>query len=229
MSCTLRALCCTPVGLLFALGIVSICANCAWRAKTVTYYAFDYPAPQREPIAPIPDTLMVYRFLLARSVPMESFMISESKDGEQTIAAYNWEENPADMITELVLRDLQKACVFDRTVDQLSPSRYRYALEGAIRELQGIIRAGKGSAILRIDVTFTDFEAPREGTKTLIKKDYLIEVPGADTKPESMMKALNLAVSQFSEQLRHDIRSAIRRGGLPDAKKCTWVRPGLVL
>jgi ABC-type uncharacterized transport system auxiliary subunit len=202
-----------PVGLLCILGIVSICANCAWRAKALTYYALEYPSPQKEAGAPIPDTLMVYRFLLARSVSMESLMISESKAGQKSNSTYNWEENPADMITELVLRDFQSSNLFDRTVDQLSPALYRYALEGSIRDLQGVIRDGKAVAVLHMDATLTDFEPAKGGARTLMKKDYLIELPCADTSPESIMKALNSAVKQFSERLRHDIRSAIGKTG----------------
>jgi ABC-type uncharacterized transport system auxiliary subunit len=205
-----------PVGLIFFLGILAICANCAWRAKAVTYYAFEYPAPQKETGSPIPDTLMVYRFLLARSVPMESLMISESKDGQESMTAYSWEENPADMITELVLRDFQSSNLFDRTVDQLSPARYRYALEAAVRNLRGFVRDGKAQAVLQVDATLTDFEPLKGGPKTLMKKDYLIELPSADTNPESIMKALNAAVKRLSEQLRRDIRSTVGKTGALD-------------
>jgi ABC-type uncharacterized transport system auxiliary subunit len=198
------------------LGILSICATCSWRAKAVTYYAFEYPAPQKETGTPIPETLMVYRFLLARSVSIESLSISESKDGEKSMMAYNWGENPADMITELVLRDFQSSHLFDRTVDQLSPARYRYALEGAVRDLQGVVKDGKARAVLQVDATLTDFEAPKGGQKTLMKKEYLIELPSTDTSPESIMKAMNATVKQLSEQLRRDIRSTVGKTGALD-------------
>ncbi|HMK36106.1 MAG TPA: ABC-type transport auxiliary lipoprotein family protein [Desulfomonilaceae bacterium] len=200
----------------FGLGITFLCANCAWHAKAIHYYAFDYPSPPKMPGPQIGETLMVYRFLLDRSVPVDSLAISESTDGRQTLNSYRWEENPADMITDLVLRDFQSSDMFERAVDQLGTVRYRYSVEGTIRTLQGSIRNGKALAVLETDVTVTDFEAPKGAPKTIVKKSYLIEVPSADSKPESIMKGLNSAVKQLSENIRHDVRSALSPTGALD-------------
>ncbi len=60
-----------------------------------------------------------------------------------------------------------------------------------------------------MEAGLTDFEAPSGTEKTLIKKNYRIEVPSQDTTPESIITALNQAAKEFSERLRNDIRSAV--------------------
>ncbi len=170
---------------------------------------FDYPTPAKENKPPIPGTLMVYRFIPASSVDINSLVVTRSSGSKQSVMLHRWEENPADMITDLVVRDLENFELFEKTVDQLSTVRYRYALEATIRKLQGNITDGKASALLEVEATLTDFEAPAGGEKTLLKKDYKIEIPSQDTSSNSIIKALDLAVKKLSEDLRADIRVAV--------------------
>ena len=191
----------------------------------ITYHAFDYPSPAKEATPPIPGTLMVYRFLPASSVDIDSLVISQSSGPEKSALLHRWEENPADMITELVVRDLDSSGLFEKTVDQLSSARYRYALEGTIRNLQGIIADGKGKALIAVDASLTDFEARMGADKNLLKKLYRIEVPSQDATPDSIIKALNLAVKELSDRLRDDIRAALEPKAPEQEKKAPRKAP----
>gem|GEM_PF-1120646 len=211
----------SPLAAVFTLGLIVILAGCALRSREmITYHAFAYPSPVKETQPPIPGTLMVYRFLPAPSVDIDSLVVSQSSGTEKAALLHRWEDNPADMITELVLRDLDGSGLFEKTVDQLSSARYRYALEGAIRNLQGIIKDGTGRALIEVEAGLTDFEAPAGKEKNLIKKNYRIEVPSQDTTPDSIMKALNVAAKEFSDRLRNDIRSAVEPE-VPEQEKKT--------
>jgi ABC-type uncharacterized transport system auxiliary subunit len=147
---------------------------------------------------------MVLRFLPTSSVDIDSLVISQSSKTEKS-ALHHWDENPAAMITELLVRDLDSSGLFEKTVDQLSSARYSYALEGTIRDLQGIIQDGKGKAVIEVEATLT----PVGRDKNLLKKLYKIEVPLPDTTPNSIIKGLDLGVKELSEGLRKDIRAAL--------------------
>lgn len=210
----------------FTLGLIVVLAGCALRARdTITYHTFDYPSPTRETRPPIRETLMVYRFLPASSVDIDSLAVSQSSGTEKSALLHRWEENPADMITELLVRDLDNSGLFEKTVDQLSSARYRYALEGTIRNLQGMATEGKGKALLEVEVTLTDFEASAGKEKNLIKKLYRIEIPSQDATPDSIIKALNLAVKEFSDRLRTDIRAATEPKVLEQEKRAPRKAP----
>jgi ABC-type uncharacterized transport system auxiliary subunit len=190
------------------LGLIVVLAGCAVRHRElIAYHALEYPAPAKETNSPIPGTLMVYRFLPASSVDIDVLVISQSSGAEKPTLQH-WEDNPAEMITELVVRDFDSSGLFEKTVDQLSTARYRYALEGTIRSFRGSIEDGKGKALLAIEATLTDFEARVGVDKNVLKKLYKIEVPTQSTKPDSIIKGLDLAVKEFSELLRNDIRAA---------------------
>jgi ABC-type uncharacterized transport system auxiliary subunit len=200
------------------VGFFVFLAGCAITTRDmVMYHTFNYPSPPRENEPGVPETVMVYNFLLDPTVEMDALAISYSKDGQTSIMKHRWQDNPADMITELVLRDLANAGLFEKAVDQLSTARYRYALEGVIHNLQGMVRNGKSSALIEIEATLVDFDAPPGKDKNLLKKTYRIEIPSTDDKPESMVAALNLGLRDFSAQLRTDIRTALPRR-LPKTK-----------
>jgi ABC-type uncharacterized transport system auxiliary subunit len=187
-------------------------AGCALSSReAVIYHSFNYPSPSRENEQVVPETVMVYNFLLDPAVEMHTLVITYSKDGEKSIMRHRWQDNPADMITELVLRDLDNAGLFEKTVDQLSTTRYRYALEGVIRNLQGVVRNGSSSALIEIEATLIDFDAPLGTDKNLLKKTYRIETPSTNDKPESMVAAFNQGLREFSAQLRKDIRAVLVR------------------
>ena len=143
----------------------------------ITYHAFDYPSPVKETQAPIPGTLMIYRFLPASSVDIDTLVVSQSPGPEKSALLHRWEDNPADMITELVLRDLDSSGLFEKTVDQLSSARYRYALEGIIRNLQGTVTDGKGKALIAIEATLIDFEARMGMKKTCLRNSIRSRSP----------------------------------------------------
>ncbi len=212
--------CCTEIAfkITVVVGIFVFFVGCAVTTRDmVMYHTFNYPSPPRENEPGIPETVMVYNFLLDPTVEMHALAISYSKDGQTSIMKHRWQENPADMITELVLRDLANSGLFEKAVDQLSTARYRYALEGVIHNLQGVVRNGKSSALIEIEATLVDFDAPPGKDKNLLKKTYRMEVPSTDDKPESMVAALNLGLRDFSAQLRTDIRTALPRR-LPKTK-----------
>ncbi len=190
------------------LGYVLV--GCAAKTRQVLApFAITYPAPQKEADVSVPETLMVYQFLLARSVPLDSLVVVKNSGGAESVGMFKWEENPADMLTQLLIRDLKSSGIFGRVVDQLSSVRYRYAFEGAIRTLQGEIRDAKAKAVIDFEAILTDFEAPSGMDKTIFKKVYTIESPASDPSPESILRALNEAAKDLSVQLRADLLHAL--------------------
>ncbi len=187
--------------------IVSACS--LKTGNTINYHTLDYPPPDREFKNPIPHTLMVYRFLLAPDVESDSILTSQAEGDEKSVRLHRWQENPADIVTDFLFRDLEASCIFRQIVDQLSNVRYRYALEGTLRNIHGIIKDGHPSALVELEVVLTDFDAPKPAQKDLLRKTYKVEIPSKDTSAESFLAAFNAGVKEISALLRADIRSAV--------------------
>ncbi len=198
---------------------VLVLSGCAHLLKdNMIYDLLDYPGPTRTSPSQVPETLMVYRFLLAPTVDSYSLVITKSAGKEQSLAKHRWNHSPADMITDLIQRDLDRAGPFSRTVSQFSNVSYRYALEGKIVELHGLERKGKIFAVVKVEVVLTDFEAPPGRNKSVLKQNYSVETPCRDSEAQSVVQGLVKGTQEFSERLRRDITAALR-SSRPDSFK----------
>lgn len=195
---------------LLMLCLLALGSGCTLKSReAIIYHALDYPSPDKEPKVSVRDTLMIYRFLLDDAVETDSLVISETKEPGESTRRHRWNENPADMITELIMRDIENSGLFQKTIDLSSSTPYRYALEGTIKKFQGTISGGKASALLEVEATLTDFDPPPGRGKSLFSRVYRIEVPSKDASPDSIIKALNESTRQLSERLRADIKGAM--------------------
>lgn len=194
-----------------ALTFVFGMAACGLTAKSaITYHNLDYPSPTVEYSHPSPDTLMVYKFLSSASVDTFFMVISEEKTRESVVSQHRWQENPVDMITELVLRDIETSRLFERAVDQWSSMPYRYALEGTVQTLRGEVRGKEAFARVEADVSFIDFEASRLGKKIIFKKSYTIMEPSLSNAPSKIAEAMNTAVKKLSKSIRDDVSNSMK-------------------
>lgn len=191
----------------------SLLFGCAFMSRdVVSYHTFHYPlppadGPNRE--ESVGDTLMVYRFLLSPEIDSTYLELSKPGRHPELNDYQRWKYNPADMITDLIIRDLDRSGIFGHTVGQLSNVRYRYAMEGKILDLRGLNTDGKCRAVIEAEVELRDFEAPLGGDKTVMKHRYPIEIPCEDCTPRAVVKGLNEAVQELSNRLRKDLRSAL--------------------
>jgi ABC-type uncharacterized transport system auxiliary subunit len=202
-----RAFCSLAVGLSVSL----FSAGCAvWTSEAVRYHIIDYPTPKKQIESAIPDTLMVYRFLLDNSVDTRNLVVTTSDGVEESVTLHRWEFDPSDMVTELVQRDLEASGLFEKTVDQWSSARYRYALEGTIERLEGVVKKGKAMAVVQARVNLIDFDSPGRAKKSVMKQEYTIKVPSGDSKPMSIVRAINLAVRQLSQKIQADIAASLK-------------------
>ena len=215
------------------MGLFFIAFGCGLKTRdAIIYHTLNYPPPDKEFKTPIPHTLMVYRFLLAPDVESDSILTSQPKGAEKSVRIHRWQENPADIVTDILLRDFEASGLFRKIVDQLSNVRYRYALEGTLRDMHGVIKNGQASAVVELEVVFTDFEAPRAAEKDLLKKTYKVEIPSKDASAESILAAFNTGVKEISALLRADIRTVLEKradavGG--DKKRRLAAQPQLAI
>ena len=191
-------------------------AGCAMQSSVrMQPIILDYDPPSRMANVPIPNNLMVYQFLLAESVNPQYVTIVEPGSSVSQRAVERWRENPAEMITNLTLRDLARSGMFEHVVDQFSTMSYRYALDGTIRALQGQIRDKKVFAVLHLEASLIDFEVAWASDKIIFTKTYHVEIPCKDSSASAIAASLNRAVAEYSRLLRTDLETLLAGKGSP--------------
>ncbi len=192
------------------MALFFIASGCGLETRnTIIYHTLNYPPPDKEFKTPIPHTLMVYRFLLAPDVESDSILTSQPKGSEKSSPDSSLAGKSRGYYYGYCVARLEASGLFRKVVDQLSNVRYRYALEGTLRDIHGVIKDGQASAVVELEVVFTDFDAPRPAQKDLLKKTYKVEIPSKDASAESFLAAFNAGVKEISAVLRADIRTAV--------------------
>jgi ABC-type uncharacterized transport system auxiliary subunit len=191
-----------------------VLAGCALQSSVqMQPLNLQYEPPSRAAASTLPDPVMVYQFQLAASVNPQYVMVSEPGSAGPPRVVQRWRENPAEMITNLTLRDLAQAGLFAGTVDQFSSAAYRYALDGTVRAIEGRVTDGKVAAVLTVEVSLIDFEVKWAGNKTLFTKVYHVETPCKDSSSDSIAGGLSTAVAEYSRRLRQDLETFSRKKG----------------
>ncbi len=216
-SCVLRL-----AGVL--LWVLVLMTGCSLKTRElITHHSFDYPSPEKEAKAPVKGTLMVYRLLSDPGINGNSIMISVPEGESRPLRSHRWEHSPADMITELLLRDIREAGLFQKTIDQSREEAYRFALEGTLQALSGLVTKDEAFALLDVQFVLIDFENPQFKAQELLKRSYRIKMPCKDTSNEAIAEGFNLAVKELSRVLRRDILLGFGKPGeyAPDKTRKT--------
>lgn len=188
-----------------------VCGCALSLTDKAVYYSLNYPSlvPAKEDQTPIPYTLMIYKFLVSPDVDVDTIVI-KSQTGKEISRRERWEENPADTITDLLIRDFRDAQIFANTVNQISDERYRYALEGTLATMEGRKNKGKIVALIEFEITLIDFEPRLGGKKVILNRRYKMEAPSKDSNSASLVSAFNQVIREFSERLRGDVLATVK-------------------
>ncbi|MEW6113057.1 MAG: ABC-type transport auxiliary lipoprotein family protein [Thermodesulfobacteriota bacterium] len=198
-------------GMLLWGAVLAVCGCALTLTNPVVYHAFQYPAPKQTATAPVRGTLMVYRFLLAPTVHSHFLVIAKGEGNQEAVSQHRWDRSPADMITDLIQRDLEASGLFEKAVGQFSMVPYRYTLEGKILDLGGLMTKEGPRAVLETEVSLLDFETPMGADKTVMKKRYKIVTPCASGEPDSIAAGLSQAAQELSLRLQNDIQASFKR------------------
>ena len=97
--------------LLLAASILVISGCALWNTDAVVFHAINYPAPKANREHRIPETIMVYRLLMDSKVDSHYLAISNLKGKARSVSGYAWVQDPSEMLTELVTRDLERKSI----------------------------------------------------------------------------------------------------------------------
>ncbi len=192
--------------------LVMAAAGCFSRSKPaylVEQFTIDYPPPAATGLGILNDSIKVERFSVSQSFNSQA-MVYRSQPF--TLSTYNysrWRVNPADMVTDYLVRDLRSAAVFRAFYSYRDPDRSRFVVEGGVEEfLESDDKSGL-KAILSLNVSLLDRKGKEITDRLLFQKHYRFEEPIREHSPEEFARGMSLNMSRFSAQLAKDLREAV--------------------
>jgi len=197
--------------LLFVGFLISGCMGGSQPSRMVQHYTLEYPAPRFENLSRINGLIRVERFTAIRAFQGNE-MVYRSKPYMRDIYRYHrWDITPAYMMTDLILRDVRSAQIFDFVLSYEDVGETRYILEGHIEEFMEIDEGEKSWSSLVVRVTLSDSLKKTPANHVILQKSYrLMEPFGKERYPHELAMTMSAAMERFSKELILDIYKVVK-------------------
>lgn len=198
--------------------LISLCVmGCAGTGKPplhIESYLIDYPSPVFDKQSPVNDTIGIDRFRAACAYNSRN-MIFRRED--RTVDSFNynrWAVNPADMVGDMLLRDMQQSGLFRAVFSRYALEEGRYILQGGVEEF--FLRMDKNGrrAVVSLEMTLKDIKQKEATRRILFQRKYREEEALQTPSPEGYCGAMSLALERLSRRITTDVYQTIKTARL---------------
>jgi ABC-type uncharacterized transport system auxiliary subunit len=191
--------------LFFFLVIIPGCVSTGKPQLPIESYLIDYKVPVFEKFAKIADTVRINRFTIATAYNNHNMIFRQDNYSLDSFNYNRWAVNPADMVADNLLRDLQDSGYFRAAFSRYAVDEGRYILQGGIEEFY--LRTDKSgrAAVLSLEITLKDLKQREATRRILFQKKYRQEELLKDDSPRGYCQAMSLAMQRLSQQIIVDV------------------------
>jgi len=189
--------------------IASGCGVFQAQPEPVQYYTLSYDQPEaarcREKTAGIPLVIHVKRLHASAPYHTNHIIYAPNRYQRNRYAYHQWITPPSDMLTSLLVRDLERADISDTVVSMPSAKNVTHRIEGTIIEFYENDEPDDWEAVLSLRLSLTRLEAGSK-TETLMFTTTYREVRTLDkNNPRALARAMSNAMKSVSERFIDDI------------------------
>jgi ABC-type uncharacterized transport system auxiliary subunit len=173
-------------------------------------YVLDYAPVAPQETAMLPESITVEHFSAAQLYSGTAMVYQEEPYKSNQFLFHHWRVNPADLVTDCLLRDLRSAAMFRGVFSYRSAEVSRYRLAGAVEEFRESGGKEERQAVLSLNITLFDTARQELPDQLMFQKNYRIVEPLEGETPADLAKGMSRAVAKASELLLTDIYKAVR-------------------
>jgi cholesterol transport system auxiliary component len=190
--------------------IVAGCVRTGKPQAPVEMYLMNYPAPVVAAAEKIDDTVRFNRFTIATAYNSNSMIFRQNDYSFDSFNYNRWAVNPADMVGDILLRDLQSANLFRAVFSRYAVDEGRYVVAGGIEEFFLRKDSSGNAAVLGLNITLKDTKQRESTRRILFQKKYVREEVLTEQSPRGYCQAMSRAMQQLSVQIIDDIYQGVK-------------------
>ena len=194
----------------FCFGVISGCVSTGKPQLQTESYLIDYSVPVFEKLAKIDDTIRVSRFTIAAAYNNSNMIFRQDNYALDSFNYNHWAVNPADMVGDNLLRDLQGSGFFRAAFSRYAVDEGRYVLQGGIEEFYLRQDNSNHIAVISLEITLKDIKQREATRRILFQKKYRQEELLKDNSPRGYCQAMSLAMQKLSQQIIVDAYQAAK-------------------
>jgi len=186
------------------------CATVGKPSYEIQYYLLDYPPPVLKPMPRLDATLRLNRFTIDAAYNTQSMVFRSDKYSLDYFNYNRWAVNPADMVADMLLRDLQASGLFSAVFSRYSIEETNFVVLGSIGAFYLRAEPQLKQAVLDVKITLKDLRKTIVNERVVFQKKYCQEEPLAEYSPRGYCAAMSRAMERLSAQIVEDLYQAIR-------------------
>ena len=196
--------------LLMVLAMLPACASQSGESVLVRKWVLEYPPPPPIQDAILPTALKVSRLAAASGYNGQEMVYRPGPNQRGTYPYHNWLMAPADMLGDLLVRDLRSEQGYQAVFSSHETPKVRFLLEGGVLECLELNQPKGWQARLGLHITVLDLKHRGLPERVLMQKDYSFTMPIEKKGAAGFAQAASAAAQSLSAQVRADLRRAVQ-------------------
>lgn len=178
-------------------------------AVMVEQYTLEYPPPSAAGLQPVAAGILVERFNLARQYDGQGMVYRPEAYRRQVYNYHRWRANPADLVADYLVRDLQASGLFSGIFTNLKPGLARFALQGGVREFMEVDENGGSKAVVEVELTLMDEDRRGLPQRLVFQRSFRQEAAMPEASAPELARAMSQAMAKLSAQVLHAVHQAV--------------------
>jgi ABC-type uncharacterized transport system auxiliary subunit len=195
---------------LFFFLVIQACSVGGKPTYGIENFILDYQVPTLEKQAQLDKTIRLNRFTIASAYNTQN-MIFRTDNYSLDFFNYNrWAVNPADMVADNLLRDMQASGLFNAVFFRHTVEETDFLFQGNIAEF--FLRVEKNSkiAVISLQITLKNSNQVKANKRIIFQKKYHHEELLTEQTPRGYCQAMSQALKTLSQQIIFDVYQAIK-------------------
>lgn len=196
--------------IIFIFLVLQGCTSGGKRSYEIQNFLLDYSAPTLGNLTKLDSTIRFNRFTIAAAYNTQN-MIFRSDNYSLDFFSYNrWAVNPADMVADILLRDMQASGLFHAALSRYSVEETNFLLEGGVGEFFLQVEKNRKLAVICLEITLKDSRKRETNRRIIFQRKYRHEELLTEQTPRGYCQAMSQALKTISPQIITDVYQAIK-------------------
>lgn len=195
--------------ILVVIGLTGCLGWTGTASAPVRHYVLEYAPPRVMGGAGVAEMLKVERFTAARLMAGPAMLYRQGPFHLDAYHEHRWRVAPAEMVADLLRRDLRQAGIFRAVLSPRDAEETRFILEGGVEEFFEMEEGGDRKALLVASLTLLDLSRREVSMRVVFQQTYRSEALFKTEGASGFAEAMSRAMMQLSTQVIADIGNAL--------------------
>lgn len=182
------------------------CVGLKQPSKRIEYYTLEYDPPRKIGILePFPLVIRIEHFGIAPTYNTNHIVYRDRAFKRNTYTYHQWSDNPGDMVTHFLYRDLKQSGLFKTVCLPDSGAPFSHMLEGSVDEFFQWDAEENLRAVLFVSINLLEKNEKDARKKVLFQGTYSTSKPCKQKGPGAVAEAMSEAMKEVSGKIIEDL------------------------